>query len=310
MKKIKKILKWTGIVLLVLITGIAAVTASRQNLKYEAAYPNIQSSKDSTVIARGRHLANTIAHCNDCHSKANSDSLINLGQDVPLSGGVAFKLPVGTIYSANITSDSVYGIGRFNDKEIARVLRYGVHPDGAAVYDFMPFHNLSDSDLTAVISYLRTQKPVAEKKPENELNLVGNAVKAFLIKPVGPSEKILASIQPDSTAAYGKYLVYNVGNCNGCHTQRTLSGEYTGEPLAGGNEMPNGMITPNLTTDSSSRIFSWTELDFINRFRAGKLIPQSEMPWNSFKRMDDVELKAIYKFLKTVKPAKTKMPGQ
>ncbi len=309
MKKIKKILKWTGIVLLILITGIAAVTASRQNLKYEAAYPNIQSSKDSTVIARGRHLANAIAHCNDCHSKANADSLINLGQDVPLSGGVAFKLPVGTIYSANITSDSVYGIGKFNDKEIARVLRYGVHPDGAPVYDFMPFHNLSDTDLTAVISYLRTQKPVAEKKPENELNLVGNVVKAFLIKPVGPSEKILAAVQPDSNAAYGKYLVYNVGNCNGCHTQRTLSGEYTGEPLAGGNEMPNGMITPNLTTDSSSRIFSWTEQDLINRFRAGKLIPQSEMPWNSFKRMDDVELKAIYKFLKTVKPAKTKLPG-
>ena len=310
MKKMKQIFKWTAVVLIVLITGVAAVTAARQNLTYDAPYPAIQSSKDSTVIAKGRHLVNAIAHCNDCHSKANSDSLINLGQDVPLSGGVAFTLPVGTIYSANITSDRTYGIGRFTDKEIARVLRYGVHPDGSVVYDFMPFHNLSDSDLTAVLSYLRTQKPVPVKKPDNELNIVGNMVKAFLIKPVGPSEKIIAAVEPDSTAAYGKYLVYNVGNCNGCHTQRTLSGEYTGEPFAGGNEMPNGMITPNLTTDSSSRIFGWSQEAFINRFRAGKLIPQTEMPWNSFKKMSEVELKAIYKFLQTVKPVKTKMPQQ
>ena len=37
----------------------------------------------------------------------------------------------------------------------------------------------------------------------------------------------------------------------------------------------------------------------------GKVYPDSEMPWNSFKRMDDIELKAIYKFLQTIKPVKT-----
>jgi len=37
----------------------------------------------------------------------------------------------------------------------------------------------------------------------------------------------------------------------------------------------------------------------------GKVIPYSHMPWNSFKRMDDTELKAIYHFLKTLKPVKT-----
>jgi hypothetical protein len=38
----------------------------------------------------------------------------------------------------------------------------------------------------------------------------------------------------------------------------------------------------------------------------GKVIKKSVMPWNSFKRMSDVELKAIYKYLQTVKPVKTK----
>jgi hypothetical protein len=39
----------------------------------------------------------------------------------------------------------------------------------------------------------------------------------------------------------------------------------------------------------------------------GKVIPYSPMPWNSFKRMNDDELKAIYNFLKTVPPAKNEM---
>jgi mono/diheme cytochrome c family protein len=170
----------------------------------------------------------------------------------------------------------------------------------------MPFHNLSDEDLTAVISYLRTQKPVSLKKQQNELNAIGNMVKAFLVKPVGPSDTIQSKVERDSSAAYGKYLVMNVANCSGCHTKRSISGAVTGDLLAGGNPMEGGHIPPNLTPDSSSRIFGWTEQIFIKRFRMGKVYPESEMPWNSFKRMDDIELKAIYKFLRTIKPVKTK----
>lgn len=304
MRRLEKILKWTGLVLLIIVAGVSAITAARQNVKYNAPYPAIKASKDSAAIARGKHLMTSVAHCTDCHSKPNADSLIKIGQDPILHGGMAFNLPVGTIYSANITSDSTYGIGKFTDAEIARALRYGVHPDGTDVYDFMPFHNLSDEDLTAVLSYLRTQKPVAYKKPDNQLNLIGNIVKAFLIKPVGPSETIAAAVKPDTTAAYGKYLVLNVGNCSGCHTKRSLSGEYTGELLAGGNPMGHGIVPPNLTPDSTSRIFGWSEKVFVNRFRMGKLNANSEMPWESFKRMNDNELKAIYNYLQTVKPAK------
>ncbi len=305
MRRVKKILKWTGLILLAIILGITAITAARQNVHYDAPYPQVKASKDSAAIARGKHLMISVAHCTDCHSTLNADSMLNLGQDPALHGGVPFVLPVGTIYSANITSDSTYGIGRFTDAEIARVLRYGVHPDGTAVFDFMPFHNMSDADLSDVLSYLRTQKPVAAKKPDNELNVAGKLVKAFLVKPVGPSEPIEGMVKPDTTAAYGKYLVLNVGNCKGCHTKRTLSGEYTGELLAGGHPMGHGIVPPNLTPDSTGRIFGWTQEMFIKRFRAGKLNPDSEMPWASFKRMSDDELTAIFKYLHTVKAVKT-----
>lgn len=302
---IKKILKWTGIIILILVAGITITTASRQHLKYDASYPDVHATTDTAIIAKGKHFVQGLAHCTDCHSTANADSLISLGQEVPLSGGFAFVLPVGTIYSKNITSDKETGIGNLTDGEIARVLRYGVHPDGEAVYDFMPFHNMSDSDLVAVISYLRTLQPVKNKVPENELNIMGNMVKAYMVKPVGPSAEVPVAVKPDTTADYGKYLVLSVGNCAGCHTKRNLSGAIEGPVLGGGYPMGAGLTPPNLTNDASGRIYSWSQEQFIGRFRKGKLFPQSEMPWNSFKRMSDDELKAIYKYLKTVPAAKT-----
>ncbi|HNP24243.1 MAG TPA: c-type cytochrome [Panacibacter sp.] len=307
MKRLKKIVKWTGINLLILVVVIAAVTGMRQNLHFDAPYPNIKASADSAIIARGRHLVFGAAHCINCHNANNPDSLAALGLDVPLSGAVKFELPVGDIYSKNITPDRETGIGKFTDGEIARVLRYGVHPDGKPVFDFMPFHDMSDEDLTAVISYLRAQKPVYNRVPENDPNIIGNLVIAYLVKPVGPSGPVPASVKKDSTAAYGQYLVNSIAECNGCHTQRDLSGAYVGEPFAGGGKFEEKGVVfypPNITTDSSSRIFGWQEADFINRFRMGKLIPQSPMPWNAYKTMDDVELKAIYRYLKTIKPAK------
>ncbi|MGC4034571.1 MAG: cytochrome c [Chitinophagaceae bacterium] len=307
MRRIKKILKWTGIVLVSFIAVISIVVMMRQNIKSDRPYPAIKASADTAIIAKGKHLVFGPAHCADCHSKSNADSLINLGLDPLLSGGVLFDLPVGKIYSKNITSDPGTGIGKYSDGEIARALRYGVHPDGTVVYDFMPFHNMADDDLTAVISYLRTLKPVHNEVPKHSLNVIGKVVKAFLIKPVGPTGEVAASVKTDSSADYGRYLANNVANCSGCHTRRTITGEYVGEPFSGSEMIEAGIhfLPPNLTPDSSGRIFNWSQKNFMDRFRAGRLLPHSPMPWNSFGRMTDNELKAIYAYLKSLKPVKT-----
>jgi len=306
---IKKIAKWTGIVLLILIAGITVTAALRQNVKYDAPYPNITTTTDSAVIARGKHLAYSSGHCVDCHSTANADSLIKLGLDVPLTGGFDFDLPLGHVYSRNITPDKETGIGKYTDKELARALRYGVHPDGTVVFDFMQFHNMSDEDLTAVLSFIRSQKPVHHEVPEHNLNIMGKLVKAFMVKPAGPSEEVPVTVKRDTTATYGRYIATSVAECNGCHTLRDMSGAFIGQPFGGGNKFEEHenpvLYSPNLTTDSSSRIYGWSQQDFINRFRMGKVIPYSPMPWASFGRMTDDELKAIYKYLKTLEPAKT-----
>jgi mono/diheme cytochrome c family protein len=299
---IKRILKWMGILLLALILGIGVIAAFRQHLTYDAPYPDIKASGDTAVIARGRHLAFGPAHCVACHHNANTDSLLALGLDIPLSGAVKFRLPVGEIFSKNITPDLKTGIGRFTDREIARALRYGVHPDGTVVYDFMPFHNVSDEDMTAIISFLRAQKPVVNEVPENKLNLIGNLVKAFMVKPVGPRGPVPATVQKDTTAAYGQYLTVDVADCKGCHTKRDLSGAYTGEPFAGGmplQEATGSFVPPNIQNVPGGRIYGWTADAFIARFRRGRVVPHSPMPWGSFKQMTDDELKAIFNFLQT-----------
>lgn len=307
MRRFKKILKWTGLVLLLLISALFVTIMARQNIKYDRPYPVVSSTTDSTVISKGKYLVFGAAHCADCHSNTNNDSLLALGKDPTLSGGKVFDLPLGKIYSKNITPDLTTGIGAYTDAEIARALRYGVHPDGTVVFDFMPFHNTSDEDLTAIISYLRSRPAVVNEVPDHSLNILGKAVKAFMVKPVGPEGEPPISIVPDTTAVYGKYLAINVANCSGCHTKRDLSGRFLGEPFAGGNDI-DGFVTPNITPDSSSKIFKWTEKHFVDRFRMGRLVPHSPMPWSSFKRMSDNDLKAIYKYLQTVKPAQTVLP--
>lgn len=313
---IKKILKWTGIIIGSIIILLTIVVSMRQDLKFDAPFPKISASTDSAVIERGKYLALGPAHCADCHASPGSKEMVEKGIEVPLSGGNTFDLPVGKFYVRNITPDKETGIGKYTDSEIARILRYGVRPDGTAALPFMPFHNTSDEDLTAIISFIRAQKPVKNKVPKHETTILGNVVKAFLLKPSGPTGEIPKAIKRDTSAAYGKYLAVSVANCYGCHTNRDMmTGAFIGEPFAGGMRIGSSadpdkyyFITPNLTPDSTGRLFGWTQAMFINRFRQGKIYPGTHMPWGPYSRMSDDELKAIYNFLKSIKPVKNHIP--
>ncbi len=310
---IRKILLWTVAVLAFLVAGVSVATGFRQHLHYDAPFPSIRASRDTAVIQRGRHIVLGPGHCVDCHSNApNKDSVLKAGGDPELTGGYVFSLPFGKFYSRNLTPDPETGIGKRSDAELARIIRYGVHTNGEMVLPFMSFQNLTDSDLEAVISYLRSLPPVHNKVPDHEYNAMGKVLKAFLLKPEGPAGKPHPYIQPDTSVAYGRYLVMNVANCGECHTRRDGTGKLVGEPLAGGSpfeeEGKTSLTPPNITPDSSSRIFGWSQDIFMQRFRMGKLIAHSHMPWNAYSRMTDDELKAIYNYLQTVKPVRTVTP--
>ncbi len=199
----KKTLIGIAATLTAAVAGIAATTAFRQHRTFEAPYPTIKASQDPKVIERGRYLAYGLAHCVDCHGE-QLQSKRQPGQEVPLTGGAEFHLPFGVFRTPNITPDRETGIGARRDEDLARMLRHGVRPDGTAVLPFMPFANLTDDDLTAVISFLRTQKPVRHEVPPHEVNALGSLIKAFMLEPQGPSAPLQKSIPeglPSNTAA-------------------------------------------------------------------------------------------------------------
>lgn len=317
---LKKIMLVTlGIVLVLLLGGFVLV-----NLKYDrtfdAPFPNIKASKDSAVIARGRYLVYGPAHCAHCHSQKSDYQNVDKGLETSLKGGYDFVLPIGNLYAPNITPDVETGIGKYSDGEIARSLRYGIRHDGRAIIDIMPFYELSDEDLTAIISYLRSIEPVKNKRPENNWNLMGKIALSFMIKPTGDGN-VEKAPPIDSTAAYGKYIASSIANCRGCHSERDLmTGAYVGKEFSGGQTFEvidrNGntvkgkhMVTPNLTFDKATgRMSDWSKEDFINRFRKGKIIEGSIMPWGPYSRMSDIELTALYKFFSTLEPVNKKVP--
>lgn len=322
MKKFLKVFKWIVLVVVIVIGVFISYVLVRPQATFDAPYPEITASTDSTIIARGKYLVYGPAHCAYCHAPANEFKRVEAGEVVPLSGGYTFALPVGNVYTPNITSDKATGIGSFTDGELARTLRYGVKRNGHALLDFMPFYDISDHDLTAIISYLRTEPAVNNSVPQNEWNLMGKIVQALgMIKPMGDGI-VPPSPEPDSTVEYGKYLANSVANCRGCHTERDLmTGGYIGTDYAGQMKMEvfdeNGKIvpgkhyvSPNLTPDQlTGRMFHWTQDIFIKRFQAGRVIEGSPMPWGAFSRMNEQDLAAIYKFLRTLEPVRSQTPS-
>ena len=63
------------------------------------------------------------------------------------------------------------------------------------------------------------------------------------------------------------------------------------------------VVPPDITADSSGRAALWTEDEFLARFHAGERIPGSPMPWVAFSRMSDDDLRAIYRYLRSVRSA-------
>lgn len=72
--------------------------------------PSPQQPTGQALIARGEYLT-IAADCAACRTSRGGK---------PFAGGLPFKLPFGTIYSSNITTDNDHGIGSWTDAEFVR----------------------------------------------------------------------------------------------------------------------------------------------------------------------------------------------
>ncbi|HEV7923173.1 MAG TPA: c-type cytochrome [Thermoanaerobaculia bacterium] len=310
MRKVKKLLAAAALTLAALALVLVSAVLLRWDRTFDAPYPEIHASKDPAVIARGKYLVYGPAHCVACHTNKSEAKAVTEGAMLPLGGGNEFKLPVGTFYTPNLTPDPETGIGRLADRELARVLRYGVMPNGRATLPFMEFHDLSDDDLTALISFLRSQPAIRRAVPEKDFTFLGKAIMAFVIKPAGPSGAVAKNAPPEApTVERGAYLANNVANCAGCHSRRSpLDGSYVSARFSGGmrfelDDHKHVLVTPNLTPSKVGRITPWSEEQFVGRFGAGAGLPGTHMPWREFQRISETDARAIYRYLRTLPPS-------
>ncbi len=121
----------------------------------------------SKPVERGRYLV-TVLNCSHCHSPIGAD-----GRGLPgmlFAGGVKFDIaPYGEFVSYNLTSDKDTGLGNWSDGEIKAVLTRGTRPDGTRLLPFPmgwpSYARLTEGDLKAVVAFLRTIPPVANRIP-------------------------------------------------------------------------------------------------------------------------------------------------
>lgn len=290
----KKILKWTGIVLASLIVIILAAAFivkltvdSRLNKIYTVKPLTLTLPTDSASLAQGKHRASL---CQGCH-----------GED--LAGMVIFQNDAfGTISAPNLTSGKGSTTKDYSNEDWVRTIRHGIRKNGRPLFVMpsMDFVHFSESDLAALIAFLKSVPPVDKESKQSELTFLskvmvglgafGNVIHAEVI----PHEKSFAS-DPGTgvTQIHGEYLV-NISGCRTCH----------GEDLSGGKDPnPEAPPSPNLT--QGGPLAKWTATDFISFMRTGRTLEGKEvkkafMPWDAFGKMTDEELSAVFLYLQSI----------
>jgi cytochrome c553 len=246
-------------------------------------------STDPAVIARGEHLAKSLAGCatHDCH-----------GPDLA-AGRVVDMGPIGRLAAPNIT----VMLPAYTDGELARLIRHGIKKDGRSVtlMPVMDFDWLPDSDVVALVSYLRTV-PVVQRPnaPASKIKTLGKVLDRRNQLPIDVARRIdhqhiELGPPPSPTKEYGRFVVRL---CTGCHGEHLSGG-----PIPGA---PSSMAVPLDLTPDPSGLAGWTYADFERVIETGKRKNGKEldplMPVEALRNMDDTEKHALFSYLQSLPP--------
>jgi hypothetical protein len=255
---------------------------------YDIPVPTIVRSTDPDVLARGKHLAQSVAPCatRDCHGT-------DLGGGRPIETG-----PIGTLTGPNLTRLLTV----YSDGELARMMRHGIKKDGRSLA-FMPVQDfawLPEDDVVAVVSYLRTVPPVDRPDGLMQIRALGKVLdrKGQMILDIArhiDHDSTVRAKAATPTVEYGQFLAMG---CSGCHGEHYSGGAIPGAP-------PSIPIPLNLTPHETG-LKGWT-IEDLNRLldtgvrKNGKKLDPF-MPFEAFAKFDDVERKALWAYLESLPP--------
>ncbi len=256
-------------------------------------------------VKRGDYLVNTILTCGNCHTPKGPPAAI-AGKD--FSGGSQnWDEPPFKVMGANITQDKETGIGSWSDADIKKVMRTGVRPNGTPVAMIMPssfYQIMTEADMNAVVAYLRTIKPVANK-------VVDPIYKMPQVHPPFPGgEKPYTEAMMSDPVKKGFYLV-TIGHCLECHTPMGPRGrDFSGKLGTGGFEFkgPWGVsVARNITSSKTKGIGAWSNDEIKRAITQGVSKDGSPlkppMGYHLYAQMTGADLDAVVAYLRTV-PAK------
>jgi mono/diheme cytochrome c family protein len=305
----RKTFLYSVIALLVLLAAAITATIGWRPFIGPRARPLTDRTFASTPerLDRGRYLVRSVTGCLICHSDV--DTGVGVPTEAAMNGGGKVWAPEGTpwLVAPNLTADRETGAGGWSDDAIARAVREGIGHDGRALFPIMPYQNyrgMSDEDLASVIVYIRSLPAVRRALPRTEVPFppgpLINGVPEPLDAPVP---------QPDLSdpVRRGEYLV-RLGSCADCHTPMDAQGaRLPGMDFAGGFVLQDSrgqVASANLTPDPSG-IPYYTEELFFTAMRTGAVISRKLndiMPWWALRNQTDEDLRAIFAYLKTLKP--------
>jgi mono/diheme cytochrome c family protein len=290
MIRLLRVLAGLVLVALVLVVAVVALLWSqgrgKLNRVVDRRVPAFAALTDSAAIARGSHLAEIA--CTACHGA---------DENLPLSGlDTAFidAPALAVLHPANLTPGGVLADRYADDGKLARAIREGIDAEGQPLV-LMPahaFHGMSDRDLGSLIGYLRSQPAVSHATAPRRVGPIGAILLATNQIPTSmqPPVDAVAHVEEAPTAEYGRYLTPIYG-CTECH----------GANLKGLEPNPNG---PPAGPDLVQVAHRYPVETFERAVRHGEGTNgnplASTMPWRIFSRLHDVEVQAIYAYLKTL----------
>jgi len=259
------------------------------------------AAPSAASLARGKYLVEGVVACGNCHIARGpqGEPLFDKG----LSGGMAFDDPVFNALAPNITPDMETGIGKWTDAQLGKAIREGIRPDKSLIGPPMPmafYRHISDSDLAAIVAYLRAQPPVKNVVARSRYNIP-------LPPAYGPPVTRVAAPAASDKRAYGEYLA-RIGHCMECHTPRDDKGMLQlGKLGAGGQKFPGPWgesVSRNLTPHPTG-LKDWSDAQIIKAVREG--VDRDGKPYKPpmgfgfYKSISDADMAALVAYLRSLK---------
>jgi mono/diheme cytochrome c family protein len=215
------------------------------------------SMTQASLVERGEYLARA-ADCVVCHTAPGGKEF---------TGGFAFKLPFGTMYSTNITPDRETGVGSYTDQEFLDAMHRGVRRDGARLYPAMPYTSytyITDEDALAIKAYLFSLTPVRAIPPENTLWFPFNQrwAMTFWSAVFNRDTRFRPDTSKTSEWNRGAYLAEALAHCGECHTPRNLGFALNNRKKFGG-ALTAGWQAFNISSDKAAGLGDWRDEDII-----------------------------------------------